>query len=262
MKRIAISIVLNGAHHIHDQLGTILPHFDQWIVVEGASKNVFCTSWCSQVPDEYHNNGNSIDDTMKILDEIVSHNDMRRCQVTVLKASGLWEGKLTMFNEAIKCIQEPCWLWEIDIDEYWRPEQLGHSEAILEHLKADIGTFACDYMLSENIIVRGEWGESITHGYRRLWKYEPGRKFISHEPPIIEGMKTICPTKLLPRFRHLSYFYEKDVLFKSKWYGDHENIHTGWKNIVTGVTQLPCAIEHLFMKTVTQAWKNTIITYR
>ena len=65
MERVAISIIFNGAHHLqgvpsYSQLGRINAFFDKWIVIEGASKSTFCTSWCGAMPNSYHNNGNSL----------------------------------------------------------------------------------------------------------------------------------------------------------------------------------------------------------
>lgn len=266
MERVAISIIFNGAHHLqgvpsYSQLGRINAHFDKWIVIEGASKSTFCTSWCGAMPNSYHNNGNSIDDTIKIMENVVKH-QAGRAEVIFIKADGLWDGKVNMFNKALEYITQPCWLWQIDIDEFWEGRQLTNAETVLTNLGADVGTFACDYLLAPDIIVRGTWGESNRQGYTRLWNYQPGRKFLAHEPPIVEGSKKVVPPALLPRFKHLSYYYEKDVKFKSEWYGGHENILEGWKDIVTGVTKLPCSVQQLFRNQVSDAWKDTIITYR
>lgn len=265
--RTAISIIFNGAHHLYgptakySQIGKINAFFDKWIIIEGASKSTFCTSWCKSMPNEYHNNGSSVDDTIAILSSL-QRLQKGRAEIVVVKANGLWDGKVSMFNRALEHVTEPCWLWQVDIDEHWTEEQLTNSETVLKNLNANVGCFACDYLLTDEIIVRGTWGESNQVGYTRLWNYEPGRKFIAHEPPIIEGLRRAVKPELLPRFTHLSYYYEKDVIFKSKWYGGHENIYTGWKNIISGVTKLPCPIQKLFDNNVPKDWESTIITYR
>lgn len=269
MTRIAISIILNGLHHLKNQLYYCpfkqefqgISNFDQWIFVEGASKNTHCTSWCNQINDTYHKDGHSVDGTLEYLRDLEA-NPLLKDKIKVVTTDGLWDGKVSMFNAGIAHLNQPCWLWQIDIDEYWRPEQLAHAESIVDRLECDGAAFACDYLLTDDIIVRGEWGESTQHGYRRLFKYTPGSQFIAHEPPVLQGVKKIVPPYLLPRFKHLSYYYEQDVVFKSKWYGDHENIHKGWQAIVSGAQPLPCYVENLFMKKVSDAWKNTIITYR
>ncbi len=269
MTRIAISIVLNGLHHLKEQLRFNpfkknfdgISNFDQWIFVEGASKNTHCTSWCNQITDTYHKDGHSVDGTLEYLKELEAEPSLKG-KIKVVTTDGLWDGKVSMFNAGIAHLTQPCWLWQIDIDEYWTPTQLTNSETILLNTDCDGAAFACDYLLTDDIIVRGDWGESIQHGYRRLFKYTPGSKFIAHEPPILQNVNKIAPPYIMPRFKHLSYYYEQDVLFKSKWYGDHENIYKGWKAITEGSQKLPCSVEKLFMKKVADAWKNTVITYR
>tara|TARA_R110002074_G_scaffold402324_1_gene607087 strand:- start:155092 stop:155871 length:780 start_codon:yes stop_codon:yes gene_type:complete len=258
--RVAISIVLNGAHHLERQAKEYCldTYVDKWIIVHGASKNVHCTAWCKEIPDKYHKKGKSVDATNRLLLGLKNSHD----NIIVVEKDGMWEGKVEMFNAALEHVTEDCWLWQIDIDEYWEKAQMEGAEKVLENLGADVGAFTCDYLLSDDIIVRGAWGESIQHGYRRLWKYQPGRKFLSHEPPKIEGEKTQCPMHLLPRFKHLSYYDYADVKFKAAWYGNHENIHEGWDDIVKGKTPLPCGIDQLFRTVIPEDWKKTIITYR
>lgn len=268
MKRVAITIVFNGINHLKNQFKWdgregkhkgIHEKIDKWIFVQGASKSTFCTSWCKSIPEEYHSNGNSIDGTISFLEDIKK---LYPTKIEIINTNGFWDGKVSMFNKALELVTEPCYLWEIDIDEYWTSAQMYNAEKILDSIGADIGTFTCDYLLSDNIIVRGEWGESTKHGYRRLWKYTPGSKFIAHEPPILENTSKMVLPYLMPRFKHLSYYYIEDVIFKSKWYGNHHNILEGWRDIVTGITPLPCTIENLFRSSVPQDWKNTIITYK
>ena len=258
--RTAISIVLNGAHHLERQINDyrLDTYVDKWIIVHGASKNTKCTSWCKEIPDTYHKDGKSVDSTSQKLLELKQANE----HIIIVEKDGLWDGKVDMFNAALEHVTEDCWLWQIDIDEYWTRAQMNGAETILDNLGADVGTFACDYMLTNDIIVRGSWGECSQTGYRRLWKYQPGRKFLYHEPAVIEGEKSCCPTQLLPRFKHLSYYDEIDVRFKAAWYGNHENIFEGWSDIVSGKTKLPCNVQALFRTEVPQDWKNTIITYK
>ena len=221
--RTAISIVLNGMHHLREQAKIIPKIFDKWIIVEGATKNVKCSNWCQDMPEDFHDeNGNSIDGTKEYLQELADKFE----NVDVYLASGLWEGKVSMFNHA------------------------------------DCASFVCDYLLSEDIIVRGMWGEGQAEGYKRCWKYDSGRKFKTHIPPHLEGESKCLHWGVTPRFTHLSYYFEDQVKFKSKFYTNHENIYSGWKKIVDGSTLLPCGVDKLFEKPVSPHWQNTIITYR
>lgn len=263
MKRTAITIVFNGAHHLLNQFsgtngGDLLSSMDKWIFVEGASSNTFCTSWCNAMPSEYHNNGRSVDKTLDILNELKSNWK----NVEVITKDGFWDGKVNMFNEALKRVTEPCWLWEVDVDEYWTTDKMKCAETLLENTNADTGAFMCDYLLSPNITVRGEWGESCGHGYRRLWSYKPGMQFTAHEPPVLNGCNRILPPKFLPKFKHLSYYYEEEVMFKSKWYGKHERVYEGWLDIKTGKQKLPCKVSALFKRDdLPKEWMDSIVTY-
>ena len=83
------TIVLNGMPWISCHL----PVFNKlnvdwrWHVIEGAAKNVGCTSWCKSIPPSL-----STDGTTEYLNEISSHPRVR------LYRSKMWNGKLDMVN--------------------------------------------------------------------------------------------------------------------------------------------------------------------
>ena len=257
--RTAISIVLNGMHHLRKQAEIIPKIFDKWIIVEGATKNVKCSSWCQEMPDSFHDeDGHSIDGTKEYLEKL-SENP----KIDVYFGSGLWEGKVSMFNYGLEQSQpKDGFLWEIDIDEYWTLSKVDNTEKLMNNTSADVASFICDYLLTDDIIVLGNWGENRAEGYKRCWRYKEKTLFKSHIPPVLEGESNLLPWQYTPRFKHLSYYFEDQVKFKSKFYTNHENIYEGWKNITTGKTPLPCGVEQLFLKHVADHWKNTIITYR
>ena len=70
--RVAFSIIFNGLHHLEhkDQYRQILDNCDKWVVVEGASRSNGSTQWCKEMPDEYHNNGASVDGTREFLEKL------------------------------------------------------------------------------------------------------------------------------------------------------------------------------------------------
>lgn len=259
--RVAISIVFNAERHILDQFKNtdLINKFDKWIFVEGASASVMCTSWCNAMPEEYHKNGSSVDSTR----EVIADHIQRHPNIELITRPTFWPGKVEMFNEALIDLDSDCQLWEIDIDEYWKANQISATEELVANTKADSAAFHCDYLLTDDIIVRGEWGEGGNYGYRRFWNFKVGEKFISHEPPALSNCNRLLPPKLTPRFVHKSYYYEKDVVFKSKWYGKHENVYEGWKEITTGKQKLPLSVRALFKRDdLPESWLNSIITYR
>jgi hypothetical protein len=258
--RTAITIILNGGTHLQEQAKIIPRLFDKWIIVEGASKSTHCTGWCREMPEGFATlKGNSVDGTTELLKDIQSTNK----NVDLYLANGMWDGKISMFNHGLTHSNpDDGFLWQIDIDEYWEENQIQNAETLVNNMGADCALFLCDYLLSPNIIVRGTWGEGQEGNYKRLWKYKKGLLFVSHEPPKLQNESACVHWKFTPRFKHLAYYYESDVIFKSRWYADHENVYEGRKNVVSEKVKLPCSVEELFLKPVQPAWKNTCITYK
>lgn len=244
--RIAFTIIFNGLHHLqhNDYYQKVLDIFDYWIVVEGASKNSGSTSWCKQMKDKYHINGSSSDGTVEFLSSLNSS------KLIFIKSNGFWENKDYQVNMAINKIKEltnRCFLWEIDIDEQWDLESVIQAEKELIEKKAKTGRFFCEYYVGKNLIVKGEWGEGP---YNRLWDWN-GEFFISHEPPVLCNGNGI-EVNLTPRFKHYSYYFEKDVIFKNDWYGGHEDILERWKRLQNR-TDFPVHISEL----ITGGWGKT-----
>lgn len=229
--RIAFSIIHNGLHHLlhNEQYVKILNSCDKWIVVEGASLSNGSTRWCNEFPKELHNNGGSIDGTIEFLTDLSKKTE----KLHLVISNGFWKSKDHQVNRAIeelKKIVDKCWLWEIDIDEQWEPEQMTQAELELQKSGAKAGCFKAICFIGKNLRAIGDWGEARTYGYTRLWKWE-GENFICHEPPVLEGLMGIDPLMLSPVFRHYNYYFEEDVIFKDRWYGGHEGIYERWKLI-------------------------------
>lgn len=262
--RTAITIVLNGLHHLKNQIQTIPLEFDRWIIIEGASDSTHCTSWCNRMEESFHKNGHSIDGTYEFLRDI-SH---PKIDIYFKQGDGLWDGKVSMLNFGLQSSKpESGYLWQIDVDEYWKREQFGHAEEILRNTNCVAACFLCDNLLTPNIVVRGSWGEGKDGNYRRLFAYEREDIFESHEPPVLKSFLKkdkirICPPSITPRFEHLSYFYDTDVKFKSSWYKDHQYVYDNWKDIVSGKQKLPMHIKEFFGTDIPEVWNDTVITYR
>lgn len=225
--RIAFTIIFNGLHHLihNDYYKTILDNFDYWVVVEGASKSVGSTSWCKAIGEKYHKNGSSIDGTIEFLDQLSKSND----KLIFVKSDGFWNGKDEQVNRAIsevRKITNKCFLWEVDIDEQWSLLEIENAEKELIDKDGKTGLFNCEYYVGENLIVKGEWGEGP---YNRLWRWS-GEDFRTHEPPILNGGNG-KEVLLESRFKHYSYYFQKDVEFKNDWYSGHENILENWLNL-------------------------------
>jgi len=227
--RIVFSIIFNGLHHLlhNDQFRFILNNCDKWIIVEGASESNGSTNWCKKMPDEYHNNGGSIDGTRQFLKEL----SQQESKLVYVPSSGFWSSKDQQVNRAIdeiKKITDKCFLWQMDIDEQWTAEAMNQAEMEMSEYKIKIGAFQSECYCGKNLRPVGEW--ACPDGVYRLWDWE-GEYFTKHEPPTLDGCKDKLGKLLTPIFKHFNYYWEKDVKFKDAWYGGHEQIYERWKYI-------------------------------
>ena len=224
--RIGFTIVLNGINHLlhNNYYLTLSKNLDYWIIVEGVSLPTGSTSWCKKLPPSMHKNYLSNDGTTEFLDKI--KND----KIKVISPNNRpWNNKDEQVNAAIteiKKITNECMLWQIDIDEQWTAKQMNSAEDYLLKNNGKTGCFYCDYYAGKNQQVFGQWGEGKIEPYRRLWNWK-GEKFVTHEPPKLEGKNG--PGLLLPqRFKHFAYYFKEDVMFKEKYYGNYEGLYDRW----------------------------------
>ena len=237
MKLCIFTIVLDGMPWITKHL----PVFQQlkcdweWTVIHGAAMNNGSTRWCK--PQEGRL---STDGTTEYLKTIASndHDDIRP---TTVVESEYWRSKDEMVNAALKYIDEPCVLMEIDADEIWTPYNL---ECIVAGFCADpliqMMKFACRYFVGENLITQGEhcYGD-MDYEWNRAWRFMPGMRFKSHEPPILDTPITHFIDKDVTRkmglvFDHYAYATEAQVRFKEQWYGrngEYDGLLDGWQRL-------------------------------
>lgn len=227
--RVAFSILYNAVHHLRHRgyAEKVLSMVDKWFIVEGAAGNRGSTSWCK----DFYRPIQSSDGTREFLSQLQA----KYPEKVFIELSGkdIWPGKDQMVQHAIRMIIEQgiteCFLWEIDSDEQWEAAQMFRAEKKMEERNAKTGTFYCDYYLAADLIAKGEWGEGRGYAYRRLWRWA-GEQFASHEPPILQGGNGF-EILIDERFKHYAYFFEKDVHFKSKYYGGHEMIYEPWMRL-------------------------------
>jgi hypothetical protein len=235
-----------------------LPVFEQlnvdwhWIIVHGPSNNGGSTNWCQP-----QGVGLSTDGTTEYLRAIRA-----RDRVTVIEKKS-WPSKDMMCNAALSVLSAPpchavalgvsgCVLFQIDADEFWRPDQL---ETVI-HLFAERPQlssiqFPCRYFVGPNLILRGEhcYGD---HDFEwlRAWRYTPGRKFISHEPPVLEGddpahrLSKTESRSLGLVFDHHAYATEDQCRYKEAFYG-YRGLVNQWRAL-QHYDQFPVALSRFF----------------
>ena len=238
--RVGFTIAYNAEHHLREYGERLARMLDLWVVVEGAAQPGGSTGWCKPLGDPH-----STDGTERTVKTIMAKNTRVFQQVYIIEADPFeWDSKDEMVRTAARVIRDevdsrnlpkPIFLWQIDADEVWTEQQMRAAEQALLESGADCGCFHADHYVGENLVARGEWGEGnapgdpLRNAYRRLWKWK-GQQFATHEPPELEGGNGKCV--LLPqRFMHNSYRYEKDVIFKSRYYQGYEDLHEKWLSL-------------------------------
>lgn len=257
MDRIAFTIIQNGLHHLkhNDYYRFMLDNFKYWIVVEGASLNSGSTSWCKNFPDDYHNNGKSVDGTGDFLKNLASASS----NLIYIEPDRPWPNKDVQVNrciEEVKKRSEKCYLWEVDIDEQWTSEQLIGSEQIMHKYGAKTGCFRCNYFLGPSLLARGGWGEGGILPYIRLWNWQ-GEMFETHEPPQLKGGNGTI-VQINTKFNHYAMYFREDVVFKEKWYDGYDGMVERWE-MLQNETSFPKHISELLGRKVHWGNTNTII---
>ena len=102
----------------------------------------------------------------------------------------------------------------------------------------------CNVYVGNNLITRGgNWGSDTS--WIRLWVWG-GEPFRCHEPPRLNRHEHVLTLNEY-LFEHYSYYFEQDVIFKSKYYGGHEKVYENWIKInELQDNQFPISIYTLF----------------
>jgi predicted O-linked N-acetylglucosamine transferase (SPINDLY family)/ADP-heptose:LPS heptosyltransferase len=273
------TIVLNGEPFIryHIDVFKKLSFKWHWHLIEGLADLKHDTSWCAQsggrITDDIHKDGLSNDGTSDYLDELAVQFPEN---ITVYrKPSNIyWEGKLEMINAPLKNIKEECLLWQIDCDEIWTVEQLyGARTLFLTHPVKTAAYYYCNYFVGENHIIttRDTYGNNSSYEWLRSWRFKPGFRWLSHEPPRLcrelqDGrfidIATIDPLRHNETeaqnlvFQHYAYVTEGQLRFKELYYGYGDAVEK-WKRLQTE-KQFPVFLRDYFPWVKDGAQVNTI----
>ncbi len=213
-------IVLNGEPFTPYCLRTLYPFAHQIVVVEGA---------CSAAAGIATPDGHSTDGTLETLDRFKAEEDPQG-KVQIVRRSGFWSEK----DEQSRAYADRAtgdYLWQVDIDEFYQPEDL---RVVLGMLHDDPGITAVSF---EQITFWGGF-DYVTDGwylrrgakiYHRLFKWGPGYRYVTHRPPTVSdpsgrdlrGVKWIPGRELSRRgilMHHYSLLFPKQVIEKCEYY--------------------------------------------
>ena len=203
-------------------------YVDEIIIVVGATRAI--THYFDGDTSKYTQNGRSTDGTIELLKELENKYE----KVKVIIGDGFWDGKTKMCNAASN-IASGDYIWQLDSDEFYKPEDIIKIKNILELEKPDAVHFYAnhfiggwDYCIDERCY--NTWGNFIP--WKRIFKNTKNSYWISHEPPeyVCDGL--ICNNgKVINRdltlnlgikMFHYSFVTYEQILFKTNFYKTKE----------------------------------------
>ena len=221
-------IVLNGDPYLRYNLRAIYPFAHEIIVVEGAAPAAANIATPS---------GHSTDTTLEVLQDFKTNEDPED-KLTVVFAEdnghpdGFWPGEKDEQSQAYASRATGDYLWQIDCDEFYRPEDV---VTVLQMLRDDPEITAVSF---KQITFWGGF-DYVTDGwllrsgaeiYHRLFKWSRGHQYVAHRPPTVQDaqgrdmrdIKWINGYALADRgifLYHYSLVFPKQVIEKSEYYG-------------------------------------------
>ena len=220
----------------------------RWHVVEGLAEHVKDTAWCREaggrISDfEFRNSNLSTDGTSEFLDDLKKEFGEK---VLIYRPPGAepWLGKKAMIDSFLGSLEPECLLWQLDVDEFWLPEQV--QEIVREFQKRPELTaawFDCDYFFGwDHCSSRpGVFGNFRDFEWLRVWKFRKGDVWESHEPPAlwrevergrredvgrIRAMRQAETRARGWKFQHYALTDRAQMEFKETYYG-HQGLLAG-----------------------------------
>ena len=236
------TIVLNGMPFIDKHIDTFLkisPNW-HWHIVEGVASLVNDTSWPlftgGAIDNSLHINGLSKDGTSEYIDAL--KNQYPEKVSIYRKPDGIfWHGKKEMVNTPLQNISDECLLWEIDVDEFWTPDQINTGHRLFsENPNKFAAYYWADYFVGPKLAIssRNGYANNPKIEWERTWRFLPHFRWASHEPPTLVE-KTFSGEIRATRnrgyfshaetehhglvFQHYAYVFKEQLEFKEKYYG-------------------------------------------
>jgi hypothetical protein len=182
-------IVLNGEPFIRYCLRSIYRFAHEIIVVEGGHEDA--KSVCT-------NDGHSTDTTLETLYKFKEEEDIEN-KLIIVTRNGFWPHKdelgrsRTAQSRAYAERATGDYLWQIDVDEFYREEDMLRVTKMLSNdpsitaisFKQKSFWGGIDYISESYALLRNKGG------WHRIFKWNTGYKYITHEPPTIADEKGV-----------------------------------------------------------------------
>jgi hypothetical protein len=176
-------IVLNGEPFTRYCLRSIYPYAHEIIIVEGGHEDT--KSVCT--PD-----GHSIDGTLESLHKFKAEEDTDN-KLTIVVRDGFWPKKDELGNSRTPQSRAYAqratgdYLWQIDIDEFYREIDMKRIIRLLQNNPSITAvTFPTHTFWGDINYVSDSW--ALRRGakyYHRLFKWSKNYKYLTHEPPTV-----------------------------------------------------------------------------
>jgi hypothetical protein len=205
---------------------SIMPFVDKIFIVEGATKAT--THYFDGNTDSFTKDGRSTDGTIDVL---LALEKKYPDKIDVTIGNGFFNGKTKMCNTALSKNKSD-YVWQIDLDEFYKPEDMKKIIKILDTDRPDAIEFFAkhfwggfDYCIDEREL---GWGNDSF--WRRIFRVNSSSHWLKHEPPTMITDGNNCSSgKVITRDRmlqegifmyHYSYVHYPQVDFKTKFYGN------------------------------------------
>ncbi len=211
-------IVLNGEPFLKYNLETLYPFAHEILIVEGAVE---------KFKHAATKNGHSVDNTVQIIKDFPDPEK----KIKLIQNDGFWPEKDEMSNAYMECCTGD-YVWQVDVDEFYKPEDIEKVRNLLvekpDITRVDIQTI--NFWHGFKAVMQGASYCFGADKFRRIFKYKPGYRFLTHRPPTVIddngkvrcGGKVITADELLERLNvcmyHYSYVFEEGVKSKANYY--------------------------------------------
>lgn len=207
--------VLNGEPFIRYQLDSIYPYADEIVIVEGAYEKFRHAA----TPE-----GRSTD---KTLDIIRAYPDPQK-KIKLIAKDGFYGDRLDMCNVLLEHVTGDV-VWQVDADEFYRPETHIYIRHLFEKREADrVSFYFHDFFAATGYTIFGYETLGL-QDVNRVHRFRPGDRWRSQRPPLLNDQsgnlkqirRHVGGLELKDQghvMHHATLFFEKQITDKYKYY--------------------------------------------